>query len=241
LVMIFFSPLTIKEHPMKNLVVFIISFVFLSACSTSNSLTYSRRAENYQPKKYNNIGVVAILKSNEGRIRVEDGVAAALRAKGFKVTETWSIWPLANNTALMKEHGVEGEKLRDMIRQRVATSKMDALIIVTLFNARKETRYVPGSSSSVGIGVGVNTGMYPMYGYPYYAYVGYAVTTTSEPGYYEDASTYFTESNLYDMTTENLVWTGQVTTKMESSLENEADKFGKVLVDGMIAAGVLVK
>jgi len=224
---------------MKYPFAILITGIILTACTSTSLLTYSRKASGYVPKKYSNIGIVAVLKSTEARINVEVAVAEKLREKGYRVTVTWAIWPFANNLEMMKQYGVEGEKLKEMIKQRVASQKMDALLIITLFDARKETRYVPGTT--VPAGAGLNPGMYPVYGYPYYSYYGYAFSTISDPGYYVNTSTYFTESNLYDIESEGLIWTGQVKTTMKSSLETEAQTFGKVLADGMIAAGVLSK
>lgn len=217
---------------MKILFSILILGIILAACSTTSSLTYSEKLGDYTPKKYANIGVLAVLKSNDARINVENAVTEMLRAKGYPANYTWDVWPFANNLELMKEHGIEGDKIKEMLQQRVASQKMDALLIITLFDAVKEQRYVPGSGLSVG--VAVNPGMYPVYGYPYYSYYGYAFNTITDPGYYIESSTYFTESNLYDIASEQLIWTGQISTKLESSLETEALKFSEVLISGMI-------
>ncbi|HNS18771.1 MAG TPA: hypothetical protein PKI34_13240 [Bacteroidales bacterium] len=217
---------------MKYLFSILISGIILTACSTTSSLTYSEKVSDDAPKKYTNIGVLAVLKSNDARINIENAVTEMLRSKGYPANYTWDVWPFANNLELMKKHGIEGDKIKEMLQQRVISQKMDALLIITLFDAVKEQRYVPGSGVSVG--VAVNPGMYPVYAYPYYSYYGYAFNTISDPGYYVESSTYFTESNLYDIVSEQLIWTGQMSTKLESSLETEAQKFSEVLISGMI-------
>ena len=224
---------------MKKLLSIIITGMILSGCSPSTEMMTAWKTGEYAPKQYKNIGILAMLKSNEARIDVENSIRDAMKAQGIKGTDTWSIWQFANNPEIMKKMGMEGEKLKETIKLKVAEQNMDALLIVTLFDAFKEKRYVPGKSTSVG--VGFSPGMYPAYGYPYYGYVGYSFTTMSTPGYYQDASTYFVESNLYDIASEKLIWTGQTSTKMESSLEVEAEKLGRVLVKGMIQGKVLAK
>jgi len=221
---------------MKSFFSILISGMILMACSSTSSLTYSGKLGDYEPKQYKNIGILAVLKSNDARINIEMAITDALRAKGYPANYTWDVWPFANNLELMKQHGIEGDKLKEMIQQRVTSQKMDALLIVTLFDAVKEERYVPGSGLSVG--VAVNPGIYPVYDYPYYSYYGYAFSTISDPGYYIETSTYFTESNLYDIASEQLIWTGQMSTKLESSLEIEAQKYSEVLVNGMIRDNV---
>ena len=224
---------------MKKLLSIIITGMILSGCSPSTEMMTAWKTGEYAPKQYKNIGILAMLKSNEARIDVENSIRDAMKAQGINGTDTWSIWQFANNPEIMKKMGMEGEKLKETIKLKVAEQNMDALLIVTLFDAFKEKRYVPGKSTSVG--VGFSPGMYPAYGYPYYGYVGYSFTTMSTPGYYQDASTYFVESNLYDIASEKLIWTGQTSTKMESSLEVEAEKLGRVLVKGMIQGKVLAK
>jgi len=222
---------------MKNLLLIIVTGMIMAGCSTSNELMTAWKTGDYEPKQFKNIGILAILKSNEARIDVETGIRDALKARGIKGTDTWSIWQFANNPEIMKKMGMEGEKLRETIKQKVAEQNMDGLLIVSLFDAFKEKRYVPGKSTSVG--VGFSPGMYPAYGYPYYGYIGYSFNTMSTPGYYQDASIYFVESNLYDIASEKLIWTGQTRTKMETSLEVEAEKLGRLLVKSMIQGKVL--
>jgi len=215
----------------------IVTGMILAGCSPSTELRMSWKTGDYAPKKFSKIGIIALMKSDEARVDVETGVAQALRLKGINATETYDIWPFANNKEIMNKMGLSQEQLKEVIQQKVAEQKMDGLLIITLFDAFKEQRYVPGNSVSVG--VGISPGMYPAYGYPYYGYYGYAFNTMSTPGYYEDASTYFIESNLYDIASGSLIWTGQTSTEMKSSLEIEAQKFGLALTRGMLKDGAL--
>ncbi len=224
---------------MKKLLIVLVAGMILAGCSPSTELRMSWKTGDYAPKKFSKIGIIALMKSNEARVDVETGVAEALRLKGINSIVTYDLWPFANNQEIMKKMGLSQEQLKEVIQQKVAEQKMDGLLIITLFDAFKEKRYVPGNSVSVG--VGISPGMYPAYGYPYYSYYGYAFNTMTTPGYYEDASTYFIESNLYDIASGNLIWTGQTSTEMQSSLETEAEKFGRILVKGMLQGGVLAK
>lgn len=217
-----------------------ITCMVLAGCSPSTELRVAWKTGEYAPKHFSNIGILALLKSNEARIDVENGIADALRAQGIRATTTWDIWPFANNQEIMKKMGYDKGKMKEVIQKKVAEQKMEALMIITLFDAFKEERYVPGKSVSVGV-VGFTPGMYPAYGYSYYGYYGYAYDIMTTPGYYVDASTYFVESNLYDISTEQLIWTGQTSTVIQSSPESEAEKLGRVLVKGLIQGKVLAK
>jgi len=224
---------------MKNKIIFFLAAILLLGCSSSNQMQVAWKTGDYPPMTFKHIGVLAVLKSDEARIDVEEGVVNALRAKGIRATVTWDIFPFANKPDVIKKMNLTGEQLRQAIVQKVTEQQMDGLIIVSLFDSKKEQRYVPGKSVSVGIGI--SPGVYPAYGYPYYAYFGYAFETMSQPGYFVDASTYFTESNLYDITTEKLIWTGQMSTKMENDLEDEGALFGRTLVRAMFEGKVLAR
>ena len=226
---------------MKKLVIVILIGIILAGCSSSTELMVAWKTGEYAPKHFKNIGILAMLKSNEARVDIETGIRYALQVQGIKGTDTWTIWQFANNPEIMKKMNLTPEQLKEVIKQKVAEQKMDALLVITLFDSFKEQRYVPGTSTSVGVGVGFSPGMYPAYGYPYYGYVGYSFNTMTTPGYYEDASIYFVESNLYDIASEKLIWTGQTRTKMESSLAREAEKFGRAIVKGMIQGKVIAK
>lgn len=213
---------------MKTLFIACAVCILILGC-TSTKLTYVYKSGDYNPASYKKMAVIAIAPKTHGRVEVEKAVVAELKSRGINAMETWSIFVFANDPELLKQAGFTGERRKEIIRQKVTENHIDALLTITLFDSRKEQRYVPGSSTSVGIGVGA-----PVYGYPYAAYFGYAWEVTSEPGYYEDASTYFIETNLYDVASEKLLWTGQTKTTMNSSLATEAAGFSKLVVTRMI-------
>jgi hypothetical protein len=207
----------------------VLCIIIISGCA-STELTYVYKSGDYAPASFKKMAVIGIFPNTHARVEIENAVVESLKAKGIHAITTWSIFPMAHDTELIKQAGFTGEKRKEIIRQKVTENNIDAVLVITLFDSRKETRYVPGTSTAVGIGVGA-----PVYGYPYAAYFGYAWEVTSQPGYYEDASTYFLESNLYDIASEKLLWTGQTRTDMASNLQTEAEKFSNVVVSRLIA------
>jgi hypothetical protein len=214
---------------MKKFILICAICGLIAGCGVSTQLTYVYKPAEYNPLVYKKLAVIAIVPKNQARVQIENYVVDQLRARGIKAMTTWSIFQFANNPEVLKQAGFVGEKKREIVRQKVSENNIDALLTITLFDANREKRYVPGTSSSVGVGVSG-----PVYGYGYSAYCGYAWDVTSTPGYYEDASTYMLESNLYDISSEKLLWSGQTRTDMKYSLEQEAYDFSKVLVNGII-------
>jgi hypothetical protein len=203
----------------------------LAGCASTN-LTYVYKPAEYNPAVYKRLAVLAIVPKDQVRIAIEDAMVSQLRSKGINAVSTWSDFVFANQTELIKKAGFEGEKRKEIIKQKVTQHNIDALLIITLFDSKREQRYVQGSGPTVGVGVGV-----PVYGYPYSAYFGYAWDVTSTPGYYEDTSTFMFESNLYDIASEKLLWSGQTKTDMNYSLEQEINGFCKIVTSRLVADG----
>ena len=88
---------------MKKLIVVVLTGIILAGCSPSTELMVAWKTGEYAPKQYKNIGILAMLKSNEARVDVETSIRDALQAQGIKGTDTWTIWQFANNPEIMKK------------------------------------------------------------------------------------------------------------------------------------------
>ena len=62
-----------------------------------------------------------------------------------------------------------------------------------------------------------------------------------DPGYYTTDKSYYLEANLYDVESEQLVWSAQSETTNPANLEAFARTFAMVISDQMIKDGVIVK
>ncbi|MBT8468644.1 MAG: hypothetical protein KJN97_07825, partial [Deltaproteobacteria bacterium] len=51
-----------------------------------------------------------------------------------------------------------------------------------------------------------------LYGYGYYGFYGTTYAKVHEPGYFDTSTTIRVETNLYSLSTDALVWTGQSAT-----------------------------
>jgi hypothetical protein len=214
---------------MKRLFIACAVCIILAGCA-STSFTYVYKSASFNLGTYKKLAVLALLPNDQARVLVEKAVAASLTSRGVHAVTTWSEFVFANKPEIVKQAKLTDEQRKEIIRKKVTENNIDALLIITKFNSKTEERYVPGSSVSVGIGMPG----YPVYGYPYYGYYSYAYNVISEPGYYENVATYFVETNLYDVASEKLLWTGQTSTEVSNSFETDATQFGEVLVKRMI-------
>ena len=169
--------------------------------------------------------------------------------KGVKSTPTYAIFPFAATPDLVKSAYEDPEELEAFVRRRIYDSNIDALLIITVFDEKKESRYVGGSSVSVGVSApgyqGMGASQYldpnvPTYKYSYMGYYGYSYATVyGTEGYYKTTSTYFIECNLYDVASEKLIWTGQTITKVPESVNRQSKQFATTVVDAIIKIGAI--
>ena len=63
----------------------------------------------------------------------------------------------------------------------------------------------------------------PIYG-GYYSYYGYAFEAVQDPGFYSEVATVRLETNLYDVKTEQLLWSGQSQSEDVQSINKLIDE-----------------
>jgi len=222
----------------KNLSVLIAFAWMVLGCSSVTELNTSIKAPEVTPKKYDKLAILAFLPARSNRAIVETAVEKVLQDEGIKGRATFDMFPLAGDKELIQNMKLSPEELKAIVREKVTKNGIDGLLTISLLDAKSEERYVKGSSVSVGVPL---YAVDPIYNYTYVDYYNYAYTTVSKPGYYVQTTTYFIETNLYDIATEKLLWTAQTTTKNPESAEKEAIAFGKIIVQDMLRKEVLLK
>jgi hypothetical protein len=225
---------------MKYIFYFLAFATMLSSCSRSaTKINASIKTTTEEPKKFNRLAVLAMLPKMSSRATIEVAMDDKLTALGVRSMATFNVFPFAGNKEVLDKMDLHGEALRAKVRERVKTYEIDALMTISLLDAKKEERYVQGSSLTISGPAYYSA--YPEYAYSYYDYYAYAYTTVYDRGYYTTTTTYFLEINLYDIATENLIWTAQTKTKDPSSIEKEAKNFANLVVNELFSKKVIKK
>ena len=119
----------------------------------------------------------------------------------------------------------EGKKLLEK-------NGIDGVLIISVLDVKEEEYYVPGTAY-----------YQPMTLHPYYgAYYGYWTTVYDRvytPGYYESSTEIFLESNLYDIATEELLWSAQSKTVNAESIPELVRAYADLLVKDLLAKNVI--
>ncbi len=203
--------------------------MFLAACSTT-SMVVSWNQKDAPPREYKKIGIVVITPNTSNRATVEDALSSEFRSKGIRADATFNTFPFAGQMGQMSQYGIDTATLQKKIRERVTANNFDAIMTVALLDKQKSEEYVEGTSISIAA---------PVYGYPYYGYYSYAYSTVYSSGYYTTTTSYFLESNLYDVASGNLIWAAQTKTTDPSSIELEAPNYARMVVQDILTKKVL--
>ena len=199
----------------------ISAFILVAGCSSANKTVITGAWDNpdHAVGNFSKIFVLGISENQSSRAVVEQTVVDELATAGFTaVTAVQNFTPQELQT--MRDD-------QDLAHKRLTEMGVDAVMVMSVLDIKEETYYVPGTTSYHP------TMAYPYYG-GYYGYWGRTYTTVHSPGYYEETVSIFLEINVYDLDSDELVWSAQSKTQDPSSVQALSDNFARVLVDELV-------
>ncbi len=123
------------------------------------------------------------------------------------------------------------------IAQALMSKGFDSILTFALISIDEQENYVPGTYSTAGY---YPATMHPYYG-SYWGYYGYYSTQVYSPGYYTTNKVYTMEAALYDLSTEQLVWSARSETVDPTSVNSFSREYSEVVAYNMFKARVVVK
>jgi len=219
-----------------------------TACGPSTKLVTSWANEEDTPKTYQKLAVLALTPNASNRYLIERAIVKDFKDDGIKAIPTYEIFPMAGRMTDLESLIGDADELIRMVVQKVTENHIDALMIISVFNIEKEQRYVNDHNYAMG-GAGYYGSPYyggaGYYGSPhmagaYYNYYAYSIGTVYSQGYYVDNFTYFLECNLYDVASEELLWTGRTKTVNMKDVEEEVVYFSEVVIKDILKKKVIV-
>ena len=205
---------------MRNLFGVIILVVLHSACSPSSRITGSWKKPRFR-SSYSDVMVAALTSNIDAKSTIENDLSAALTGRGLLVTKGMDIFP----PTFSKEIGKE-----EMMRRIRRHSALQAIVAVSLIRKETASHYVPGSY-----------GYAPMYNYygRFWGYYSFWYPTLYSPGYYTQDNIYYLETNVYDVKTEELVWSAQSETYNPENLSGFSHELADLIADRLIKDGII--
>ena len=201
-----------QRRPLLWLVCAIGSTVLILGCGGTR-LTKTQVDETRRGTQVKDILVIGIADKKETRELFERKFVAQLTAAGVEAVSSSSAIPMPRDLKLEK----------DVILKAVKVNGNDAVIITHLTGLKKSESFN-------------RTGR--IYG-GYYSYYGYVYDYVHDTGFYSGHVDVRLETNLYDVTTEKLLWSGESETKDVKSARKMIDDLLALVIRDLRKNGLL--
>lgn len=193
--------------------------VAFTCCESAQKITYSWKnpAFTSQPA-FKKIFVAALVKNPHVRTHLEEEMGIAAVAQGFSVERSLDYFPPSFKD---QEPGS-----KETMMEKIKSLQCDLIFTITLVEKQSEARYIQGNMGLYG--------PFPAYGLRFRGFYSYWYPYMYDPGYYVTDKTYLMEGNLFETSTETLIWSVQTETLNPPSIE----KFSKNLIALMLKKGI---
>lgn len=212
---------------MRKFIIYYIILLFgLTACFSSQKVINSWVSpEISSGVTYEKVFVAALTDDLDAKNFVENAVSEKLKEMGISVVKSVDMYP--------PNFSAYDELVREEKLQKIRETGSDAIFALTLLDVVTEERYHPGTPYTIES----EQLLFYRHYLPYYKQRYSAVYS---PDYYTSEKTYFIESNLYDVSSEKMVWTVQSSAFNPLDLSAWFKGYSKLMIeqlrkDGLIA------
>jgi len=192
-----------------------VTFGF-NGCATTTEIVNQWVNPDYGSPRFRRIMVVGVSKQPGIRRTFEDEFVAKLKAAGVDAVPSYLYIP--------EDEQVEEARLQEAVKRANA----DGIIITRLVRVERKTEVSPGFYQPA-----------PAVTFGYYG--GYSAAWL---GYYEPPriyqyDVYISETNLYDVTRNQLVWAGTVETSAPGDINKEIARYVDTVIDALKSKNLL--
>jgi hypothetical protein len=201
---------------MKSIKLFVLlligaTFLFAS-CTTTTVMTDVWKDKTYQGKPQK-IAVIMVAKIPERRNLFEDRFSGELDARGNNAFQSYTIIPI--------------EQLRDkeQVETKIRSSGADTVLISRLVDTKTIESYNPGM----------------IYVVPdsYNDWWGYYALVFADHGYTGNVAVVYIETNVYDVKTKKLIWSGHSKTERTEGEQELITAFIKVIIKKLASDNII--
>lgn len=205
----------------------IVMACLLAACSSPKITTgVWVNKEKIQGKTFNSIFIIVMTADIQARVQLEKDLAVAAEARGLKAVK--SIDVMAPSLSDPKT------PTKEEIISKVKASGCNAVFVASLLKKDESIRYTESTSAYTVL---------PYYSYygTYYGFYSNFYTTVYTPGYYTQEKSYFMLSNLFDVASEEIMWSAQSKVFDPSTLTSFSRSYIATLLKQLEAEKLLKK
>ena len=203
------------------------AFIFTACSSSKESTGVWVNKEKIQGKTWSNVFIIVMTADIQARVALEKDLAAIAISKGYKAVKSIDVMPADLNDPKTP--------CKEEIVKKVKASGCDAVFVASLLDKAEDIRYTPGTTAySVGP-------YYSWSGNYYSGYYSHWYPTVSSPSYYSKDKTYFMLSNLFDVASEEIMWSVQSEVFNPSSLKSFSKSYTASLLSQLKKDNLLKK
>ena len=198
-----------------SIAAFTLGLLFLSGCNSTQIVATYKSPE--AKSDYSKIFVVGLVGDQLTQKNIENDLVKMLQARGISAE--------AKKGTFDPKMEITEAKKRE-IAKSLKSQGFDSVITFALVSVDEKKDYVPGSYTSVGVGYYPTRS--PYYG-SYWGYYGHYSTQVYQPGYYTNNTIYTMAAVLYDLATEELVWSARSETMNPSSVNSFSREYAETV------------
>ena len=203
----------LKFHYLIALAVFL---PWLSSCANTKITSVWMDSEK-AGTTFNDILIIGIADEEHNRRLFEEQFTNQLKAAGIQSAVSYTLLP----------QGIDIN--RDTVSAAIEGKTVDAVIVTHLVAVDEETVYRPSMDYQ------------PAYGYynGLYSYYPHVHTYVHQPGYYTTHDIVKLETNLYEVATEQLVWSAQSSSFAPESAKEVIDELVNLVIKDLQQKGLI--
>jgi hypothetical protein len=205
-----------KKIKLFSILLIVMPF-FLASCATTASRSTTVMTDTWKDKAYQGkpqkIMVIMAAKSPDTRNLFENRFAGELQGRGNDAFQSYTTIPF--------------EQLRDkeLVKSKIRSSGADTVLVSRLVDTKTIEAYRPGLIYVV-----------PDY---YYDWWGYYNIVFADYGYTGDVRVAYIETNVYDVKTEKLIWSGNSKTERSYGEQELITAFVQRMIKKLSSAGII--
>jgi len=203
--------------------ILVISSVFLLFSCTNTKITQSW-ADPGNKKTYSDFLIIGIGESQHNRRAYESYFVEELIVNGAEAEASYRL--------IKSSDEIE----RNTVLKAIEGLDIDGVLITHMVAVDEETVYRSGANYAYGAYAG-----YGGYGRSMYGYYPYVNGYVHSPGYYTTHESYTLETTLYDVVTEELVWTARSETFSPESVNEVIVDLTRLLINDLKDKGLIKK
>jgi hypothetical protein len=201
----------------KSVLYFILIIaIFISCNSTKITNSWRSPEKHLHSGEWNKILVVAFLKNETNRRKVEDELLNYLNGKG-----------IVSYKYLNEDFNIINE---DKFIKKIKADGFDGAVTMRLIDIDKEKIFIPEQQN-----------LYPIYYQNFSGYYHRGWTSYTKPGYYSLNKTFIVETVVYSIQEDKIIWSGITETFNPDGVVNMTRDISKLIYKKMLSEGFFVK